>query len=251
MARRAFLLLIATAMVALPAGAQVSSVDDIEYPALRSFEPPSPERIELDNGMVVLLLQDDELPLIDVVARLRIGTRFETPANAGLMAILGEALRTGGTAAMSGSDLDEYLDSKAATIEANIGTTAGSVNASFLSEDAAELMPVVADVIRNPVFDEDKIEVARTQVNAGIARQNDDPQGIMFREFRELVYGDDSAYAIPNTYDSVASVSRDDLVENHGKYFAPDRTILGVVGDFNRDEMLGLIESAFGDWGSW
>ncbi len=248
MARRIYLFLIAAALVAFPVAAQVSSVDDIEYPALRSFEPPAPERVELDNGLVVLLLQDDELPLVDIIARIRIGARLESSENSGLTAILAEVLRTGGTESMNGSELDEYLDSKAATIEASIGTASGSLNASFLSEDADELIPVVADILRNPVFDEDKIEVARTQVNAGIARQNDNPQGILFREFAELVYGDDSAYGVATTYDSVAAVTRDDLIEWHQSYFAPDRIILGVVGDFDRDEMLSSIEGAFGDW---
>lgn len=232
----------------VPAVAQVSSVEEIEYPPLNEFTPPAPERVELDNGMVVLLLEDHELPIVDIQARIRIGDRLESGQKAGITGILAETLRTGGIESMSGSELDEYLDSKAATIEVGIGTASGNLSASFLAEDAAELVPVIADVLRRPVFEEDKIEVAKSQVNASIARQNDDPQGILFREFPELVYGDDSAYSINTTYDSVAAITRDDLIEWHTDYFAPERIILGVVGDFDRDEMLGLIEEAFGDW---
>ena len=243
-----FTLVLPLSVLAMPAFAQVSSVDEIEYPALNEFTPPTPERVELDNGMVVLLLEDHELPIIDLQARIRIGDRLESTEKAGVTAILAESLRTGGTENLSGSDLDEYLDSKAATIEVGIGTASGNLNASFLSEDAGELMSVIADVMRRPVFAEDKIDVAKSQVNAAVARQNDDPQGILFREFPELVYGDDSAYSINVTYDSVAAITRDDLVEWHQSYFAPDRIILGVVGDFDREEMLALIEQNFGDW---
>lgn len=239
-----------TALLAVPAVAQVASVDEIEYPPLNEFTPPTPERVELGNGMVVLLLEDHELPIIDVRATIRIGDRLESSEKAAVTAILAETLRTGGTESMSGSELDEYLDSKAATIEVGIGTASGNLSASFLAEDAGELVPVVAEVLRRPVFAEDKIDVARTQVNASIARQNDDPQGILFREFSELVQGDDSVYSLSATYDSVAAISRDDLVAWHDDYFAPDRIILGVVGDFDSDTMLGLIEEAFGDWQS-
>lgn len=239
---------LALCAIATPALGQVSSVEEIEYPPLNEFTPLKPERVELDNGMIVLLLEDHELPIVDVMARIRIGDRLETPGKAGVTSILAETLRTGGTETMSGSELDEYLDSKAATIEVGIGTASGNLNASFLSEDAGELLPVIADVLRRPVFEQDKIDVAKTQVNASIARQNDDPQGILFREFPELVYGDDSAYSINTTYDSVAAISREDLIAWHQAYLAPDRIILGVVGDFDHDEMLRLIEESFGDW---
>ncbi len=250
MVRKQWVFVLAILAIAIPAAAQVSSVDEIEYPALRAFAPPTPERVELDNGLVLLLLEDHEMPIVDVIARVRVGARSESTDRAGLTGILAETMRTGGTTSMTGSELDEYLDSKAATIEANIGVAAGNLTASFLSEDAAELLPVVADVLRNPIFEQDKIEVAKTQVNAGIARQNDNPQGILFREFAELVYGDDSAYSTAASYDSVAAISREDLVVAHQAHFAPGQLLLGVVGDFDRDSMVALIQDAFGDWQS-
>ena len=83
---------------------------------------------------------------------------------------------------------------------------------------------------------------------AGIARQNDDPQEILSREFDELIYGKDSPYARVPTYDSINSITRADLVAWHARYYHPNRMILGLVGDFNTAQAVDLIKKVFGDW---
>jgi predicted Zn-dependent peptidase len=119
---------------------------------------------------------------------------------------------------------------------------------SCLKKDFADLLQTLAEVLRHPAFAEDKLEIARNQVNALIARQNDDANGIMFREFSEIVYGEDSPYARSETYATVAAISREDLVAWHEKYYHPNRMILGLVGDFGTEEALALVRKTFGDW---
>ena len=93
-----------------PAGAQVETVDELTYPALPDFEVPEPRRVELDNGMVVMLLEDHELPLIDVVARVRTGSRLEPADKVGLASLTGAVLRTGGTTSMTGEAYKALLE---------------------------------------------------------------------------------------------------------------------------------------------
>src|SRR5258706_6075978 len=75
--RRRFLLLLLALLVsatALPrANAQAASWKDVKIPALHSFNPAQPKRVELPNGMVLLLQEDHELPIIDGFARIRGG----------------------------------------------------------------------------------------------------------------------------------------------------------------------------------
>ena len=78
---------------------------------------PEPRRVELDNGMVVMLLEDHELPLIDVIARVRTGGRLEPADKVGLASLTGAVLRTGGTTSMTGDEIDDFLESRAASIE--------------------------------------------------------------------------------------------------------------------------------------
>jgi zinc protease len=240
------LLLVTTALA--PAVAQVELVDELTYPALPDFEVPEPRRVELDNGMVVMLLEDHELPLIDVIARVRTGARLEPADKVGLASLTGAVLRTGGTTSMSGDEIDDFLESRAASIETSIGTSSGSASMSCLKGDFSEVLGLFSDVLRNPAFDEEKLAVAKNLANTGIARQNDQPQQVMFREFGEIVYGADSPYVRQETYTSVDSVTRDDLVAWHGRFYHPNNIILGLVGDFDGDEALAMVREVFGEW---
>lgn len=242
---------VAVAMVlSMPAmtAAQVKKVKDINYPTLPAFTVPTPQRVVLDNGLVVILLEDHELPLVDATLRVRTGSRLEPADKVGLAELTGSVIRTGGTTSMSPDELDDYLEGKAAQVETFIGQESGGGSMSCLSQDLPDILKVFADVVRHPVFAEDRIDVARNQVNSGISRQNDNPQGILFREFQELIYGEDSPYARSETYTTIANITRDDMVNWHRTYFHPNRMVLGLVGDFDSDKVLALVKETFGSW---
>jgi len=231
-----------------PAWAQVKSPDQIEYPPLPPIEIPTPRRVVLDNGMVVMLLEDHELPLVHATALVKTGERYEPADKIGLADLTGTVLRTGGTQNLAADALDDFLESRAATIESSIGEDRGHVAMSCLKQDFPEVLRVFTDVLRRPAFAADRIEVAKTGARAGIARRNDDPQGIVFREIQQVVFGEDSPYARESTFGTLAAITRDDLVAWHQTYYHPDRVILGLVGDFDSEQALALIRETFGDW---
>ena len=235
-------------LLATPALGQVDTVEQLTYPPLPEIQIPQPTRIVLDNGMVVFLLEDHELPTVHVSARIRTGSRLEPAGKVGLASLTGTVLRSGGTTTRTGDQLDDYLESKAASIETGIGVTAGSASMTCLSEDFSEVFPVFGDVLRNPRFDPGKLAIAKNQVMAGIARQNDNPDGILSREFAKLVYGKDSPYARVESYATVNNISRQDLIDWHATYFVPNRIILGLVGDFQTEQALDLVKRTFGAW---
>lgn len=238
------------AAVLLPGAtpAQVKSVDKLKFPAMPTVEIPEPTRVVLDNGMVVILVEDHEMPLVDAGIRVHTGGRLESSDKIGIASLVGAVMRTGGTRNMSGDDIDDWLEGHAAVVETSIGSAFGSGTMSCLKEDLTEVLKVFADILRHPVFDEDKIAVAKSQTVSGISRQNDNPQGIMFREFGKLIYGDDSPYAWSATYDTINAISRDDLVAWHQKYYHPNRIILGLSGDFDTQKTIALVKEIFGDW---
>lgn len=227
---------------------QVDTVEKLQYPPLPDIHVPQPTRVVLDNGMVVLLLEDHELPTIHVSARIRTGSRLEPAKKVGVASLTGTVMRSGGTAKLAGDQLDDYLEGQAASIETGIGITAGSASMMCLSKDFSEVFTVFGDVLRNPRFDQGKLAIAKNQVIAGIARQNDDPDSILSREFAKLVYGKDSPYARVESYATVNNISRQDLIGWHAKYFVPNRTILGLVGDFQTEKALHLVKQVLGTW---
>src|SRR6185295_1700468 len=237
-----------SAAFAPPARAQAQKASELRFPPLPDVPVPAPQRVVLDNGLTVLLLEDRELPLVEATALVRTGAIAEPGDKAGLAELTGRVLRSGGAGRMSGDELDDFLEDRAATIETSISEDTGTARLSALKGNFPDVFRAFTDILRRPAFDAAKIELARNRMVAEVARQNDDPQEILDREFRKLVYGKDSPYARTPSFASLAAIRRADLVAWHGKYFQPDRIVLGIVGDIDAAATLALIKETLGDW---
>jgi len=230
--------------------AQVERVEDLTFPPLPEIQIPEPTRVELDNGMVVLLMEDHELPLISVSATIRTGSRLESKDKIGLAGLVGSVMRSGGTTTMNGDALDDYLEGKAASIETGIGEKSGSASLSCLKEDFSEIFKVFSEVLRHPAFSQEKLDIAKNQIMSNISRQNDSPDSIVSREYKKLIYGHHSPYAWTPTYATIQSISKEDLMTWHQHYFHPNRIILGIVGDFTTKQMVQEVRTVLGNWKS-
>lgn len=234
--------------VAQSAKKPVERYKDIQYPPLNQIKVPTPERFTLDNGLVVYLLEDHQLPLVSASALVRVGSRWEPVEKAGLADVVGSVIRTGGTKTNPGDQLDERLDRMGASVEISIGQGVGSASLSVLKEDTTTGLTILADLLRNPAFPEDKIELEKISARDSIARRNDDPGSIPGREFRRLLYGKDSAYGHQIEYKTINAISKQDCEKYHREFFQPENVMLGVWGDFKTADMKALIQKSFGDW---
>jgi zinc protease len=220
----------------------------IPIPKLPAFHPAQPKRVELPNGMVVFLQEDHELPLIDGTARIRGGERSVPAEKTGLTEVYGDVWRTGGTKSQTGDQLDDYLEQRAAKVETEGGIDSTTVSWSCLKEDFDDVFRVFEDLLRNPEFRAEKIAIAQKGMYDSISRRNDEPGPIADREAAKLVYGANSPYARVPEYRTVAAITRQDLVEWHGRYVHPNNIILGVVGDFDSAKMEAKLREAFASW---
>jgi zinc protease len=228
--------------------AQTQAWQQIPVSKLPTFHPPQPKRIELPNGMVLFLQEDHELPMIDGTARIRGGER-SVPANKiGLTDIYGEVWRTGGTKTQTGDQLDDYLEQRAAKVETGASGDSTTVSWSCLKEDFDDVFRAFLDLLKNPEFRADKIEIAQKGLYDGISRRNDDPGQIAGREAAKLAYGANNPYARTEEYATVAAITRQDLVEWHNSHVHPNNIILGVVGDFDSAKMEARLRDAFASW---
>ena len=225
-----------------------SHYTDLKYPELRDIQVPAVDQVTLPSGMKLFLLEDHELPLISLSARIRVGSMYEPADKIGLAAITGTVMRTGGTTSRLGDAIDEALENIAASVETRIGLDSGSASMSVLSKDLDTGLSILADILMHPAFPEDKIELAKLQRRTAIARRNDRASGITGREFRKLIYGSDSVYARHAEYATLDNIARDDLVSLHQEFFYPNNTMLAVWGDFDTSQMVQKIEQAFEDW---
>ena len=239
-----FLLLM---VFAFCASAQVTNYREIKYPPVPKFDIPKPTVFTLKNGLQVFLMEDHELPLIHVNARIRTGSNYEPADKAGLASLMGAVQRTGGTARQSGDQIDDFLAARAASIETGIADDSGFAGMECLKQDFDDVFKVYGEVMRSPAFVQEKLDLAKVAENTEIARRNDNVGGIASREITRLVYGPDSPLARNTEYATIKAVTRDDLLAWHKKYYQPNNILLGVSGDFNSQEIRQKIEAVFGD----
>jgi len=230
------------------AAAQTAEWQQIKVPPLPAFHPQEPKRIELPNGMVIFLQEDHELPLIDGIARIRGGTRSEPASKVGLAEIYSEAWRTGGTKTQTGDQLDDYLEIRAAKVESGSNADSTTLGWSSLKADFDDVFKVFADLLREPEFREDKVDLAQREAFDAISRRNDDVGGIAARESTKLAYGAQNPYARIPEYSTIAAITRQDLIEWHRAHVHPNNIIFGVVGDFDSAQMEAKLRQTFGNW---
>jgi len=207
-----------------------------------------PKRIQLSNGMVIYLLEDHELPFIRLGMGFHGGRVSEPPEKAGLVSIFGEVWRTGGTKTKTGDELDDYLEARAASVETNGWQDATSINLDCLKDNFDDVFKVMLDVLRDPEFRDDKLALAKTEANSNVSRRNDSPFGIAYTQSKILLYGADSPYARINEYATIASITRQDLIEWYKRYVVPNNTMMTVTGDFDSKDMESRLRAAFESW---
>lgn len=242
-------ILIGSALAALLVlNAAAVDIDKIKFPKLNPVEIPQVERVKLDNGMTLYLLEDHSLPLFNMSARLNVGQYLDPADKIGLAALCGEVMRTGGTEKWSGDEINAALEAVGGSIEVGFDITEGSAGGRVLSEYTDLGLEVLAEVLRRPVFAEDKLELSKVQARTGISRRNDDPSNISRREWQKRIYGAESVYGRHEEYATIDNISRDDLVAFHQQWIRPENVQLAIWGDFVRDDVVARVTSLFGDW---
>jgi predicted Zn-dependent peptidase len=235
-------------LLAAPLAAQKNPKAPFDFPKLNPIQTPPVSQLTLKNGIRLFLIEDHRFPTIDMLGLFCASSAFDPAGKSGLADLAGTVLRSGGTQKMAGDQIDRELETRAASIETAVDNESASISVSLLKEDVDGVLPIMADILRRPVFDTEKIELAKIEARSAISRRNDDIGQITQREFAKLIYGDRSPYARQVEYADIDAIGRDDIVAFHREYFHPDNMWLAVWGDFNEKQMLRKLEAVFGDW---
>ncbi|MDH4158615.1 MAG: insulinase family protein, partial [candidate division Zixibacteria bacterium] len=243
-------LVMAIALPALTASAGNLAPDDPRQMTFKpvEFTPPEPERVVLANGMVVYLLEDHELPLVNITAAMRTGGWLDPADKIGLASLTGTLMRTGGGGGLTAERVDEELEQFAGDIGISIGRQSGSASLDVLSKDLKRGLQIFAGLIRTPTFELERVELAKLQSIEGIRRRHDSPGSIASREFVKALYGSEHPTARESSVESITRITREDLIAFHRNTIHPNGIMLGVTGDFDTPGMLALLQEIFGGW---
>lgn len=234
--------------LSMTAAEPVAPYQRLSFPKLRAVELPKVETATLPNGMRLYMLENHELPLISGFALVRTGNLFDSKYKVGLASMTGTVMRTGGTTSKTSEQLDVALENVAASVESGIGESSGSVSFSAVKGSEADVLQIFHDVLTQPAFRQEKIDLAKTQAKGSIARRDDDPSSIAGRELDALVYGRQTPYGWRTEAETIDRIQRNDLIAFHKRYFFPANIMLAVEGDFNAAEMKARLTTLFADW---
>jgi zinc protease len=220
----------------------------IRYKPL-SFEPPLAERLRLENGLVLYILPDKELPLVKIKVVVRTGSMYDPAGREGVAELTASMMGTGGVAGMSGNAVDESLESMAATFDASVSRDSGILSFSVLKKDLDRGFHLFSRILTQPSFEEMKLSLAKDLKLEELRRIVDDPQKLAFWEFVRLMHAQNSRGRV-TTSASIRSIQRDDLLACHKLFYHPENVMISISGDIDIPEAKLLIERYLGGWRS-
>jgi predicted Zn-dependent peptidase len=219
---------------------------ELSFPELANWPQVEPDIFSLSNEAQLMVIEDHELPLVQITILVRTGEILVPRGKEGLAPIVGEALRSGGSTRYGPDALNAILENKAADLSISGDLESMTVGLNLLRQDLEELLPVLADLLINPEFPEDKIALAKKQVLTQIARRNDNQQQVAFREFKRLVYGPQSMYGRLPEVETVQGIERSDVLSFYRQGFAGTNMLIGVVGDVQPNEVKKIMDRTLG-----
>ncbi len=207
-----------------------------------------PERETWPNGLKVYWMRDATVPLVTVRALVDVGTVDEPAEKLGLADLLFELMSSGGAGGRDADALDRLLEFHAALAGGAAGEELSGFGMNLRKEDVGTLLPVLADMLRRPRLQEDRLKLAVAQAQEDVRRRADSPGGLAERAVRKAVFGADSPLAREETAETLKRISRTDVKGFHERYVVPGNTTLLVSGDFDPPAMKALLQQLFGDW---
>ncbi len=209
---------------------------------------PDVERAELSNGMTLLTGVSRSIPAASIYAVVNVGSRYEPEEKAGLASLLGEMLDEG-TLKRSSQQIAEEIESVGGHLQCFGGYAQSGVSVTVLKPDFDLGLDLLADVLTNSQFPQERLEQQLDRRLAQLKSREDDPGVMASDAFNEIIYRGHPAHRPKIGYEqTVRNLTRDDLLSFYKDYFHPNNTMIAVVGDIDRAQVTLSLERAFQGW---
>lgn len=225
------------------------------FPSISQASEPLGKRIITPEGMVVLVSERHDLPIVKVHMIIRAGSVLEPVEDpthreekAGLANLTAELL-TEGTKKRTSSQISDEIDFIGGSLDASGGNDSISVSLSVLKKDIGKGFDLLSDIVLNPSFDEKEIERKKKLIKGAIKREEEEPESVAGKAFIREVFGK-HPYGRPveGKEETIDKITRNDILEFHARNYSPNNTIMGIAGDVTADEVMALIGKYFSGW---
>jgi len=203
-------------------------------------------RTQLPNGLTVLVRENPEAPVVAYSLMVRMGTRTETPANAGISNLLQQML-VRGTEKLDGEQIAEAADRMGGGIDAYGDADYSEITATALSRNWQEMLDLIGDCVLRPTLPDGTIQAVRNFLVRQIRNRGDKPFDVAADRMRAALFG-----ANPYAWDplgrreSVEKLDRSALIAYYRRYYVPGQLVLAVSGDVKNAEVVARVQQIFG-----
>ncbi len=216
-------------------------------PIQAAFKMPKYETYTLDNGLQVYLMQQSEVPMVNISLALKAGA-IHDGKQFGLANLTGESIQFG-SGDLSKTEIEDELAFLGANLSSVTSTEMSSLNISMMTKDKAKLLPIFRDIAINPTFDEAEFDKFKKRFLAQLEQRKESPRGIINDAFARLYFGD-HPYGNPLSGNdkTVAKIKLADVKSFYKNYYTPKNSALIIVGDFKKKAWKKSIRKLFGKW---
>ncbi|MEP6717923.1 MAG: pitrilysin family protein [bacterium] len=224
--------------------------------ALKQPPPPLPQRplklpttseTTLSNGLLVVIVADQRLPLVSYRLIFRSGDAHDPVELPGLADML-TGLLTEGTPSRTSREIADEVARLGATLQAGASSDYTTVAASSLTTFSDEILELMADVALRPMFPENEVELTRQNTKESLKQQRAQPSFLASEMVARVMYGFHPYSVTAPTPKAIDATTREKLIEFHRAKFVPNNAVLVVAGDVEQDTLLQRIEELFGNW---
>ncbi len=213
-----------------------------------SASEPIGKRIVLDNGMILLLSEKHDIPMVTVSMAIHAGSIAE-PADKPGLAMTTASLLMQGTKTRTANEISREIDFVGGSLSVSGGSDYASAGLRVLTKDVRKGFELLADVLMNPAFDQKEIDRRVKATLAEIQRQKEEPESLASQAFTKAVFGN---HPYGTTNDDVAAylpkLNRSDIVDFYSSYYGPNNVVVAVVGDIGEKDAVSLLLDCFKNW---
>jgi zinc protease len=208
-----------------------------------------PVRAELDNGVVILAQESATAPAISINATFFAGSAQDPAALPGV-AYLTRRVIDRGAARRSAADIADALDDRGVSLYVSAGRDTFSVSCNCLTQDLGDLLALIAEVVREPVFADEEIQKRRLEAITSVRQDDDNPAVRAVDALVERLYGSAHPYGRPfkGTAASLQAIERHHLVAFQSLHLRPAALRLAIVGDLHAAAAVDSAAEVFGGW---
>jgi zinc protease len=222
----------------------------LAFAAVLSMTLPARADLEIQpvtspGGITAWLVEDHGIPFVALEIVFKGGTSLDAPGKRGATYLM-TALIEEGAEDMDSRAFAEARDGLAASFSFDAGNDSVSVSARMLTENRESAVALLHKALVSPRFDQAAIDRVREQVLSGIRSDEKSPEALAPLAFDRLAFGDHPyGTAKEGTADSVAALTRDDILAAHQGALARDRIYVSAAGDITADQLSALLDQLF------